>query len=165
MKKPTVFLGADVIFAGVAAPSEHGASYVVLRLGEITLIDCVASTQVIAEIERNFKEKLPSKLHELRLIISEEYRGRTKNIKLKKINMLILQELISDLDQEVVALSPLLFQSISKHSLQFSLLSDNHLHLLAHSLLDNVFLRHNLLISSSSAALQELLRPLFPIAQ
>jgi predicted nucleic acid-binding protein len=70
MNKPTVFLDADVIFAGAAAPTEHGASHVVLRLGEITLIECVTSTQVITEVERNLEEKLPSKLPELRLIVS-----------------------------------------------------------------------------------------------
>ncbi len=70
MKRPLVFLDADVLFAGVAAPTEQGASHVVLRLGEITLIECVTSTQVVTEVERNFEKKLPSKLPELRLIIS-----------------------------------------------------------------------------------------------
>lgn len=74
MKRPLVFLDADVLFAGVAAPTEHGASHIVLRLGEITLIECVASTQVVTEVERNFKQKLPSKLPELRLIISRSLR-------------------------------------------------------------------------------------------
>lgn len=74
MKKPTVFLDADVIFAGAAAPTEHGASHVVLRLGEITLIECVTSTQAITEVERNLADKLPNKLPELRLIISRSLR-------------------------------------------------------------------------------------------
>jgi predicted nucleic acid-binding protein len=74
MNKPLVFLDADVIFAGAAAPTEHGASHVVLRLGEITLLECVTSTQVITEVERNFEKKLPSKLPELRLIISRSLR-------------------------------------------------------------------------------------------
>ena len=74
MQKPVVFLDADVIFAGAAAPTEHGASHVVLRLGEITLLECVTSTQVITEVERNFAAKLPSKLPELRLIISRSLR-------------------------------------------------------------------------------------------
>ncbi len=52
MKKPLVFLDADVIFAGAAAPTKHGASHVVLRLGEITLIECVTSTQVVTEEDR-----------------------------------------------------------------------------------------------------------------
>lgn len=74
VNEPIVFLDADVIFAGAAAPTEHGASHVVLRLGEIGLIDCVTSTQVITEVERNFEKKLPSKLPELRLIISRSLR-------------------------------------------------------------------------------------------
>lgn len=74
MKRPLVFLDADVLFAGVAAPTEQGASHVVLRLGEITLIECVSSTQVVTEVERNLEKKLPSKLPELRLIISRSLR-------------------------------------------------------------------------------------------
>ena len=35
--KPRVFVDADVLFAGAASPSEHGASFVVLRMAEITL--------------------------------------------------------------------------------------------------------------------------------
>lgn len=70
MKKPAVFLDADVLFAGAAAPTEHGASHVILRFGEITLIELITSTQVITEVERNFEKKLQDKLPELRLIIS-----------------------------------------------------------------------------------------------
>jgi hypothetical protein len=70
MNKPLVFLDADVIFAGAAAPTEHGASHVVLRLGEITLIECITSIQAVTEVERNLAEKLPTKLPELRLILS-----------------------------------------------------------------------------------------------
>jgi hypothetical protein len=74
MNKPVVFLDADVIFAGAAAPTEHGASHIVLRLGEITLLDCVTSTQAVTEVERNLAEKLPGKLPELRLILSRSLR-------------------------------------------------------------------------------------------
>jgi predicted nucleic acid-binding protein len=70
MNKPVVFLDADVIFAGAAAPTDHSASHVVLRLGEITLIDCVTSSQAVTEVERNLADKLPHKLPELRLIFS-----------------------------------------------------------------------------------------------
>ncbi|HZQ05281.1 MAG TPA: PIN domain-containing protein [Anaerolineae bacterium] len=69
-----VFLDADVIFAGSAAPSEHGASQVVLRMGEITLLDCVTSQQTITEVERNLQEKLPNKLSEFRLIVTRSLR-------------------------------------------------------------------------------------------
>lgn len=70
IRKPIVFLDADVIFAGAAAPSEHGASHVVLRMGEITLIECVTSQQAVTEVERNLADKLPTKLPEFRLLVS-----------------------------------------------------------------------------------------------
>jgi hypothetical protein len=69
-RKPVVFLDADVIFAGAAAPTEHGASHVVLRMGEITLIECVTSEQAVTEVERNLDEKLPTKLPEFHLLVS-----------------------------------------------------------------------------------------------
>jgi len=67
---PVVFVDADVIFAGAAAPSEQGASHVVLQMAELTLIECVSSEQAVTEAERNLAEKLPHKLPELRLLIS-----------------------------------------------------------------------------------------------
>ena len=67
--KPSAFLDADVIFAGAAAPSEHGASNVVLRMGEITLIECITSQQAVTEVERNLADKLPTKLPEFRLLV------------------------------------------------------------------------------------------------
>jgi len=70
MIKPVVFLDADVIFAGAAAPTEHSASHVILRLGEITLLQCVTSVQVVTEVERNMGTKLPAKLPELQLLLS-----------------------------------------------------------------------------------------------
>ncbi len=70
IRKPTVFLDADVIFAGAASPSEYGASHVVLRMGEITLIECVTSQQAVTEVERNLADKLPTKLPELHLLVS-----------------------------------------------------------------------------------------------
>ena len=70
MKRPLVFLDADVLFAGAAAPTEHRASHIVLTLGEMTLIECLTSTQVVTEVERNLGAKLPQKLPELRLLLS-----------------------------------------------------------------------------------------------
>jgi hypothetical protein len=70
VRKPTVFLDADVIFAGAAAPSEHGASHVVLRMGEITLIECLTSQQAVTEVERNLADKLPAKLPEFQLLVN-----------------------------------------------------------------------------------------------
>lgn len=68
--KPRVFVDADVLFAGAASPSEHGASLVVLRLAEITLIDAVVSEQVIIEVERNLASYLSSALPIFRQLIS-----------------------------------------------------------------------------------------------
>ena len=70
MTPPIVFLDADVIFAGAAAPTEHSASHLVLRLGEITLLNCFTSQQVNEEVQRNMNKKLPEKLPELQLLMS-----------------------------------------------------------------------------------------------
>lgn len=67
--KPRVFVDADVLFAGSASPSEHGASLTVLRLAEITLIEALASEQVIIEAERNLTAKLPAALPAFRLLV------------------------------------------------------------------------------------------------
>ena len=70
LEKPRVFVGADVLFAGAAAPSQQGASLVILRMAEITLIDAVVSPQVVDEAERNLAEKLPAALPAFRMIVS-----------------------------------------------------------------------------------------------
>ena len=72
--KPKVFVDADVIFAGAAAPTEHGASHVVLRMGEITLIDCISSDQAVKEVEQNLAEKIPKKLPDFHLLVSRSLR-------------------------------------------------------------------------------------------
>ena len=69
-RKPRLFVDADVLFAGAASPSEHGASLTVLRLAEIGLIEAIASRQVITEPERNLHEKLPDTLPAFRLLVS-----------------------------------------------------------------------------------------------
>jgi predicted nucleic acid-binding protein len=74
MTKLRIFLDADVIFAGSAAPTQHSASHIILQLGELTLVDCVTSQQVVTEVERNMGDKLPSKLAELQLILSRSLR-------------------------------------------------------------------------------------------
>jgi hypothetical protein len=68
--KPRLFVDADVLFAGAASPSEYGASLLVLRMAEITLIEALTSEQVITEVERNLAEKLPQALPTFRLIAS-----------------------------------------------------------------------------------------------
>jgi hypothetical protein len=70
LNKPRVFVDADVLFAGTAAPGEYGASLVILRMAEITLIEAVTSQQVVIEAERNLAEKLPQVLPAFRLILS-----------------------------------------------------------------------------------------------
>ena len=67
---PLVFIDADVLFAGAASPQEYGASYVLLRMAEITLIDAIASEQVIEEAECNLKEKIPQALPSFRMLVS-----------------------------------------------------------------------------------------------
>jgi hypothetical protein len=68
--KPRVFFDADVLFAGSAAPSEYGASLVLLRMAEITLIDAFTCQQVVDEVERNLAAKLEDALAPFRLILS-----------------------------------------------------------------------------------------------
>ncbi len=67
--KPRLFVDADVLFAGAASPQERGASVVILRLAEITLLDAVASHQTVTEAERNLAEKLPTALPAFQLIV------------------------------------------------------------------------------------------------
>ena len=68
--RPLVLIDADVIFAGAAGPTEYGASLVILRMAEITLIEAITCQQVIGEVERNLIEKMPSALPALRLLVS-----------------------------------------------------------------------------------------------
>ena len=72
--KPKVFVDADVIFAGAAAPTEHGASHVVLRMDEITLIDCISSEQAVKEVRRSLSAKIPDKLPDFHLLVSRSLR-------------------------------------------------------------------------------------------
>lgn len=67
--RPRVFLDADVLFAGAASPSEQGASLVVLRMAEITLIEALTSEQVITEVERNLIAKMQAALPKFRLLV------------------------------------------------------------------------------------------------
>ncbi len=69
LRRPRVFVDADVLFAGAAAPGEHGASLLVLRLAEISLIEALTSQQAVTEAERNLAEKLPSTVPTFRLLV------------------------------------------------------------------------------------------------
>lgn len=55
-----MFVDADVVVAGAASTS--GASHLVLQLGELGLLEVVASAQVREEVERALSRKLPSSL-------------------------------------------------------------------------------------------------------
>ena len=72
--KPRVFVDADVLFAGAAAPSEYGASLLVLRMAEITLIEAMCSRQVLTEAERNLREKIPGAVSTFRLLVERSLR-------------------------------------------------------------------------------------------
>jgi hypothetical protein len=63
-----VFFDADVIFAGSASPRDYGASLVLLRMAEITLIQALTSRQVVEEVKRNLKDKIPSALPAFQMI-------------------------------------------------------------------------------------------------
>ena len=62
-------MDADVLFAGAAGPSEQGASLLILRLGELTLIEALTCQQVVAEVERNLSVKLPRAVTAFRLLV------------------------------------------------------------------------------------------------
>jgi hypothetical protein len=66
--RPRVLIDADVLFAGAAGPTEYGASLVVLRMAEITLIEAIAPRQVMVEAERNLRDKLPGALPAFNLL-------------------------------------------------------------------------------------------------
>ena len=68
--KPRIFIDADVLFAGAASPNEHSASNLILRMAELTLIEAIASTQVITEVERNLQEKMPKALPAFHLLVT-----------------------------------------------------------------------------------------------
>jgi hypothetical protein len=61
-KRLRIFFDADVIFAAAASPSEQAASLVLLRLAEISLVEALTCAQVVQEVERNLRAKIPSAL-------------------------------------------------------------------------------------------------------
>jgi predicted nucleic acid-binding protein len=63
-----VFFDANVIIAGTA--SRAGASRALLTLAEVGLFDAVVSRQVLDEVERNLRLKLPRTLPVLAEILS-----------------------------------------------------------------------------------------------
>jgi predicted nucleic acid-binding protein len=69
-RKPRVFFDADVLFAGAASGHENGASLVLLRMAEITLIEGVTSQQVIVECERNLGGKVPAAMPAFQMLVT-----------------------------------------------------------------------------------------------
>ena len=59
-----------MLFAGAASPNEHSASNLILRMAELTLIEAIASSQVITETERNLVHKVPKALPAFQLLVS-----------------------------------------------------------------------------------------------
>jgi len=68
--KPRIFIDADVLLAACASPSEHGASLVILRMAEITLLEAYTSHQVIEEVRRNLARLLPQAWPVMQTIIA-----------------------------------------------------------------------------------------------
>ncbi|MDD3654371.1 MAG: PIN domain-containing protein [Desulfotomaculaceae bacterium] len=60
MKPSQVFLDSSVIIAGLASPT--GGSHEILALSELKLITPCISEDVVREVIRNIKKKLPSSL-------------------------------------------------------------------------------------------------------
>ena len=69
-----VMIDADVLFAGSATSSPHSASLIVLHLGELTLLDTVASEQAVTEAARNLEGKVPSAVPVFRQIVDASLR-------------------------------------------------------------------------------------------
>ena len=67
--KPRLFLDTNVLVAG--ARSTTGASHVILRLSQWTIVEGIISQQVTTEAERVVQAKLPQALPALRLLIGE----------------------------------------------------------------------------------------------
>jgi hypothetical protein len=64
-----LYVDADVLFAGAARSSETAASYALLLLAEIGLLDAVTATQAVVEAERNLAAKAPAALPAFRRVV------------------------------------------------------------------------------------------------
>lgn len=67
--KLRVFFDADVLIAGSASKTHSSASYILLQLAELTLIEGIICPYVREEVERNLKEKLPHSLPVFRMLV------------------------------------------------------------------------------------------------
>lgn len=66
-----IFFDSSVLIAG--AFSQKGASYILLQLANLTLIDGRISAEVRIEAERNVLAKLPAALPILRVLLNEAF--------------------------------------------------------------------------------------------
>jgi hypothetical protein len=68
--RPRVFVDAEVLFAGAASPSEHGASLVVLRMAEITLFSELIRRTGLDELRKpETREKIGGRIQLLHTVI------------------------------------------------------------------------------------------------
>lgn len=84
--KTRILIDADVLFAGAASPNEHSASNLILRMAELTLIEAIASTQVITEVERNLQEKMPKAMPAFHLLAARCFKI-VEDPKLEELNL------------------------------------------------------------------------------
>jgi predicted nucleic acid-binding protein len=69
VEKLRVFFDADVLIAGSASKTHSSASYILLQLAELTLIEGLICPYVREEVERNLTEKLPQALPVFRALL------------------------------------------------------------------------------------------------
>lgn len=67
--KPRVFLDADVLMAGISSSTDFAASLILIRLGEINVIEAVCSEQVVSEVQETLKEKMPQALESFKSLV------------------------------------------------------------------------------------------------
>lgn len=67
--KLRVFFDADVLIAGSASKTHSSASYILLQLAELTLIEGLICPYVREEVERNLQAKLPQALPVFRVLV------------------------------------------------------------------------------------------------
>jgi predicted nucleic acid-binding protein len=68
MTRVVVFFDADVLIAGSA--SKTGASFALIQLSELNIIQGITCDQVISECKRNLEKKIPEALEPFENIIS-----------------------------------------------------------------------------------------------
>ncbi len=68
--KLRIFFDADALIAGSAPQSKKSASFILLQLSELTLIEGVYSSYVQEQAERNLKAKIPDALKTFEGILS-----------------------------------------------------------------------------------------------